>query len=253
MSFAYRHIEARRFAATRAPRLLALSRRVKEQILEGYPHLADRIEVVYNPVDIDEYHPKLREQFRVATRRELRTDDDATVFLLVGNDFRRKGVTTALRALCYLPANAVLWVVGHDKRLADYEELAGRLGVPVRFAGAQQDPRRFYAAADAFVFPSRYDAFGQAALEALACGLPVIASAAAGASELIETDRSGYVLRDPDDPRELGERMLSVTNRATRERLSTTARRTAEEHSWERHFDRMLRVYEEVRAGRCSG
>ena len=253
MSFAYRHIEARRFAATRAPRVLALSRMVQEQILERYPYLADRVEVAYNPVDGDEYQPNLRARFRAATRRELQTDEKATVFLLVGNDFRRKGLTTALRALKYLPKGVALWVVGHDQRLAQYKQFAARLGVPVRFTGAQPDPRRFYGAADAFVFPSRYDIFGQAALEAFSCGLPVVVSTAAGVSELIEEGVNGHRLRDPDSARELGERMLHLIDPTTRQRMSLEARQTADKHRWEKHFDRILRIYEEIRDGKTSG
>lgn len=253
MSFAYRHLEARRYGTTRAPRVLALSRLVREQILEEHPHLADRVEVAYLPVDTDEYHPRRRSQYRDVTRRELQTADDATVFLLVGNDFRRKGLTTALRALLYLPRSAVLWVVGHDPRLADYEAYARGLGVPARFADGQREPGRFYAAADAFVFPSRYDIFGQAGLEALASGLPLVVSTSAGVSELVEERRNGLLLRDPENPRELGECMRELMDVAKRERMSKEARRAAEKHCWQRHFERLLRVYEEIRKGKCSG
>lgn len=247
MSYAYRHLEARRYGGTRPPRVLAISRMVREQILDRYPHLADRVEVAYNPIDVEEYHPGLGRQHRDATRRELETPDEATVFLFVGNDFRRKGLSTALRALVYLPPGAVLWVVGHDERRRDYEQYAAKLGVPVRFTGRHRDPRRFYAAADAFVFPSRYDTFGQVALEALACGLPVVASSAAGVSELIEGGESGYVQRYPDDPRELGRRMLELMDPETRCRMSEPARRTAEMHGWDEHMRHILRVYEWVR------
>lgn len=250
MSFAYRHIERRRFAGPHAPRVLALSRLVQEQILSRYPHMADRVEVLYNPVDVDAYHPGAREQLRQPTREELTTDDGATVFLLVGNDFRRKGVSTALRALKYLPQHAVLWVVGHDERLREYQRFAAQLGVSVRFTGSQPDPLRYYASADAFLLPSRYDAFGQAGLEAFACGLPVIVSAAAGVSELIEESVNGYCLRNADSPRELGEHMLRLVDPSTRARMSEEARRTAVEHQWDQHFARVLQVYEEIRAAK---
>jgi glycosyltransferase involved in cell wall biosynthesis len=81
----------------------------------------------------------------------------------------------------------------------------------------------------------------------------VIASAAAGVSELIEPDRSGYVLEDPESAGELGHRMRALADPAVRRRMAQEARRTAENYCWDRHFDRILGVYEEVREGRCRG
>jgi UDP-glucose:(heptosyl)LPS alpha-1,3-glucosyltransferase len=71
----------------------------------------------------------------------------------------------------------------------------------VRFLGPQTDVRPYLAAADAFLQPAWYDPFPNACLEALACGLPVIASSSTGTAELIRSGENGSICQagDPDD------------------------------------------------------
>jgi UDP-glucose:(heptosyl)LPS alpha-1,3-glucosyltransferase len=120
---------------------------------------------------------------------------DAVVFLQVGSGFERKNVATAMRALAELPAHAWLVVVGRERKRAAYAELARTLGVADRvlLAGPQADPRPFYGAADAFVLPTLYDPCPNAALEAMACALPVITSTKSGAAELVRAHDAGLV------------------------------------------------------------
>ena len=113
----------------------------------------------------------------------------------IGSGFERKGVGPALRALRDCP-DAALVVVGDDKHRARYEADATRLGVAgrVRFVGSVMDPLPYYAMADILLAPTLYDPFPNAVLEALACGLPVIATDACGAAEILEEDISGWVV-----------------------------------------------------------
>jgi UDP-glucose:(heptosyl)LPS alpha-1,3-glucosyltransferase len=67
------------------------------------------------------------------------------------------------------------------------------IAAQVHFVGRQQDVRPFYGAADVFALPTLYDPFPNAALEAMACGLPVVTSTTSGAAELIEDGRTGFV------------------------------------------------------------
>jgi UDP-glucose:(heptosyl)LPS alpha-1,3-glucosyltransferase len=118
------------------------------------------------------------------------------LFLFVGNGFERKGVPRLLRAFAALSERtARLLVVGGDRRLEAARRLAERLGVAgqVTFVGPQQDVRPFYGAADAFALPTLYDPFPNAALEALACGLPLLVSTTCGVAELIDEGTNGYV------------------------------------------------------------
>jgi UDP-glucose:(heptosyl)LPS alpha-1,3-glucosyltransferase len=100
------------------------------------------------------------------------------VVLFVGSGFERKGLAHLLRAMALAGGKARLWVIGKGDK-GPYLRLAEKLGLSSRvtFWGPHQDVRSFYAAADLFAFPTLYDPFPTAAMEALAAGLPVITTA----------------------------------------------------------------------------
>src|SRR6266702_909399 len=105
-------------------------------------------------------------------------------------------VRDEIRARFGTPQERLLVIFGRDKAQGRAERLAGSLGIAsrVHFAGAQEDVRPWYAAADSFVLPSLYDPFPNAALEAMACGLPVVTTPQCGAAELIVEGVNGFVV-----------------------------------------------------------
>jgi UDP-glucose:(heptosyl)LPS alpha-1,3-glucosyltransferase len=186
--------ERRLYASPRLQRVICISRMVQDEIHQRFGVPRERLPVIYNAIDPAAFHPGLAAH-RAAVRARAGIADDACVFLLVGSAYARKGVGRALAALARLPAAAHLLVVGRDRHPARYEALARQLGVAQRvtFAGAQQDPKPFFGAADAFVLPTLYDALSNAVLEALACGLPVVTSDRCGAGELVRDHAAGTV------------------------------------------------------------
>ncbi|WP_009207378.1 glycosyltransferase family 4 protein [Sulfuricella denitrificans] len=187
--------EKKLFASTQLKAVICNSSMVKEEIQRYFGLPEEKLHVIYSGVDLDAFHPGLRELHRTAVLAQNNIPADATVFLFVGSGFERKGLATALRALADLPASAHLLVVGKDKKLEQFRRLANKLGVEarVRFLDGQENVKPFYGAADAFVLPTLYDPFPNAALEAFACGLPVITSTKSGAAELIRTGENGFV------------------------------------------------------------
>jgi hypothetical protein len=98
------------------------------------------------------------------------------LILFVGSGYERKGLPTLLQALAAMERrDARLWVVGRDKQETLMRKLAQTLGIDQRvmFLGGQSDVRPFYGAADVFALPTLYDPFPNAALEAMASGLPL--------------------------------------------------------------------------------
>lgn len=172
------------------------SRMVRDDIAQRFDVAAEKLHVIHNGVDLAHFHPGLRTEHRRRVRAELGIDEQAPLVLFVGSGFERKGVPALLRALAQMTrpdAHAV--IVGKDRGQQDAEQLARRLGIDARvhFLGGRQDVRPYYGAADVFALPTLYDPFPNAALEALACGLPLLTSPTSGAAELVDA-RFGVVV-----------------------------------------------------------
>jgi UDP-glucose:(heptosyl)LPS alpha-1,3-glucosyltransferase len=135
----------------------------------------------------------------------------------VGSGFERKGVAPFLAALARLPGTDCAIVVGKDKDAPRYRALAGRLGLGARvvFAGGVSDVRPYYGAADVFVLATLYDPFPNAALEAMACALPVVTGPKCGTAELLAGNRGGRVA-DPLDTAALALAMDALAGEAAR-------------------------------------
>ena len=176
--------------------------------------------------------------------------DRETLFVFVGNDYHRKGLPAALAATNRLLAEArpvrLLAVGGKPYRRFSYALRRRAATDALLFTGQVDDPLPYYAAADAFVLPSLYDPCGLSVLEAAACGLPVITTRLAGASELLRDGVHGYVLDDPCDVAQLADRMRALLDPALRQRLGEAARQTMLEHTLERNCDEIVAVYERI-------
>jgi len=151
------------------------------------------------------------------------------VVLFVGSEFRRKGLADLIRAM---GPDITLLVVGQGERLGYYQKLAQKHGVSERvfFKGLTDNVRHFYAAADVVALPSLREAFGMSILEAMACGLPVVSSAATGVAGIIEDGKNGYIFKDS---RQIGSILQLLKAADLRRSIGRRARLTAEKHTWE--------------------
>jgi len=185
---------------------------------------------IRNGVDIKRFEPQARLQRRSAARADLDLAPETFVLLLIGNDWRNKGLQTLIEALDICrDLTTKLLVVGNDA-VKPFDATIQRLGLPdrIRFLTPSQDVMKFYAAADAYAGPSLKDAYGLPVIEAMASGLPVIASLNAGVSEIIKDGLNGLLLRSPTNAEELaGLIRRLVDNPSLREQLSENAVNTA--------------------------
>jgi UDP-glucose:(heptosyl)LPS alpha-1,3-glucosyltransferase len=183
------------FASARLKVVICNSQMVRAEISTRFGTPLDKLALIRNAVDGAAFHPGLRAEMRAGVRQQIGVPPDASVVLHVGSGFERKGVAATLAAAARARTRPWVVVVGRDKHPARYAALARRLGLGerVRFAGAVSDVRPYYAAADAFVLASLYDPQPNAALEAMACGLPVVTSTKCGAAELLREGESGHV------------------------------------------------------------
>ncbi|HLA84493.1 MAG TPA: glycosyltransferase family 4 protein [Thermoguttaceae bacterium] len=233
--------------------VLALSRRVADDLVRHHDVPRERMRLVYNGVDTERFSPERRERHRDAIRRQLGVAPESTLLLIVAHNFRLKGVSMLLEAMSRWPhARPVDLVVVGGKRPDRFVRVARRrgLGRKVHFVGSVEDTVPYYAAADVYVHPTFYDPCSLVVLEALAAGVPVATTRQNGASELMADGREGVLLDNPADVGEFVQKIEPLLDPSRRERMGRAARRLALRHTFTRNIDELIAVYEEVRAAR---
>lgn len=220
-------LERRMYASRWLRVVICRSRMVKDEIRERFGVPEERLHVVYDPVDADRFHPGLR-SLRGWVRERSRISDSATLFLLVGSDYRKQGVPAAIAALALLPPTTHLMIIGADSHVPRYHQLARQHGITQRvtFVGPQAERKPYYGAADVLLMPALYDPGSEVALEAMACGLPVIASTKSGAAELVRDHDAGLVC-DALDINGIAAHMRALQDEVMRARLGANARTAA--------------------------
>jgi D-inositol-3-phosphate glycosyltransferase len=223
----------RRVVAT-ADAIVAASEHERALLMDLYGAAAQRIEVIPCGVDPERFRPLER----AACRRELGLGGEPLV-LFVGRLEPLKGIELLIDALVHLDGVTLL-VVGGDARSAAYqaelERRAARRAVAarVRFVGAVPQERLplYYNAADVCAVPSFYESFGLVALEALACGVPVVAARVGGLSATVRDGENGFLV-PWRDPAVFAERIgRLVQDHALRGRMGQAARMTAQRFTW---------------------
>jgi UDP-glucose:(heptosyl)LPS alpha-1,3-glucosyltransferase len=239
-------IESRVFADA-SQTIQCNSEMVRDQLRARHGVPEARLALIWNGVDLERFHPRRRAAERERVRAELGAPAGALAWLLVGSELRRKGFDTALRALSAGgPGDAELWVCGRDRPEA-WRALAERLGAAprVRFLGPRADLERIYAAADALLLPTRYDAFANVCLEAAAAGLPVVTSGTNGAARFLGD--AAHVVPDPEDAVGFAKALDALAEPAERARLGAAARARAETRSWTQHVAELRELYARLR------
>ncbi len=218
-------MEKRLFASPWLQAVICNSRMVRDEIRDRFGVPEAKLHVVYNAVDSEVFHPRLREQ-RAAVLERVGIDESATVFLLAGSGYEHSGAGAAIEALAELPPSARLMIAGRERHARRYHELAQTMGVAERVivAGADLDLRSCYGAADVFVLPTLYDPAPESTLEAMACELPVVTSTKSGAAELVLANDAGLVC-PAGDIAGLAAQMRTLLDPATRARQGANARR----------------------------
>ena len=244
-----------------ADRILAPTPSEAAQLVGLYHATPDHIRIVPPGVDHTLFFPRDRAQAR--ERLHL---TGVRLVLFVGRLQPHKGPDVAVRALAEAMArdpdgtlDVVLAVVGgpsgsgHGEEVVRLMELATALGVAERVMLFPPQPQvrlaDFYAAADAVLVPSRSESFGLVALEAQACGTPVIAAAVGGLRFVVE-EGVGGLLVEGHDPADHATRLLSVlADPAEAARMGRDGARQALRFTWDATAQEVLGVYRELMPG----
>ncbi len=217
--------------------VLAVSNFVANQVSATASLPAECIHVLHNGVDTERFNPQLIDGERDMCRQELGLIPDDVAFLMVAHNLRLKNIDLMHRVF-----NSVSRSCPHV-RLVLLGKHQPNFSAPwLIYAGASSRPERYYAAADAMVHPTYYDACANVVLEALASGLPVISSDRNGSAELMEHGRHGYILPV------IGNRLIVrrqwedairqlATESTHRTKMSKAARQLAQNHTLTNYVD----------------
>lgn len=241
--------------AREANLLIASTEDESRDLVDVYGADPDRVYVVPPGVDLSMFQPIDRAE----ARRKIGYGP-GRLLLFVGRLERLKGVDVAIKALALLRDrnhdDVRLLILGEDSKEADESEkerlkaVAAAAGVRDRvdFLGsvAHHELPYFYSAADVTVMPSYSESFGLVALEAQACGRPVVASNVSGLRSVVRDDVSGYLV-DSQDAAAYAERIgRLLNNQELAAQMGARGRLLAQRFSWTRTADRLELLFERL-------
>lgn len=245
-----------------ADRIVVATPAEQSQLEFLYKANSKKLRIIPPGVDLSHFYPIPRDEAREVIGVPLKN----RMILFVGRIEPLKGLETLIRALAYMQKTSQLVccphslvIVGGDPEetplnvnaeMARVQALVRELDIRdlVLFLGKkdQQTLPYYYSAADVVVVPSHYESFGMVALEAMACGTPVVASQVGGLGFLIRDGVTGYVIPD-GEPELLGNRLMElILDPQLREKMGRQASQLAQEYSWERIAAEIANLYEEV-------
>lgn len=221
------------------PLFLPVSQGVERELRTHYAIGPAPVRIIPNAADTEVFKPITPEE-KVGWRHANGLSRKDTVLAFAGGEWARKGLEFAIEALARIQRPDVkLLVLGQDAEARRFDELARRLGVRDRIVlgGFRRDVAAGLGASDIFLFPSRYEAFSLATIEAASCGLPIVATRINGAEDFITPGHNGFFIEhNPEQIARILEPLLASPG--LRQEMGQAARRHVEEHyTWDRVAD----------------
>ncbi len=219
--------------AGRYRRIVAISDMVRRHMSDYYSIARDKIDIVYNGVDTERFHPE-------------ETPGGPLRILFSAGNFRLKGLLPLLNAAAEAARKKIdfnLTVMGRGRK-ERYEPIIDRLKIRdrVTFLGETSSPEAIYRQAHVLVHPTFYDACSLTTMEAMASGVPVITTAWNGASALVSPGQDGFVIDDPGDVPGISSALEMLANEEKRKEMGRNARLKLEQYTIGRNADLMERI-----------
>ena len=234
------------------PRVIAVSRYMRDEVLDSYRIPEDHVHVIHNGVDLDEFNPTRREALRAEERGRWGIPDGAVCLLFMGHNYRLKGLWPLLEAVRAVRAERPaidlhLLVAGRGTgrgQRGRAQRFIARHGLEkvVHVAGPIRPAIRAFAAADVFAHLSWHDAFGFVTLEAMASAVPVITTPYVGASEIVADGVSGLLV-EPGDQEAITAAVRRMLDPEERRKIAVAALEEGRRHPEEGNFARVLEVF----------
>jgi len=255
-------IEGEREVIEIADKLVAATEDEKKQLTNRYSAPAGKIAVIPPGVDITRFYPIPADE----AKEFIGIPRDERMLLFVGRIEPLKGIDILIRAIAQLRHADVLsecphylYIIGGEpepgskdmnKEMRRLQNLCQELGVGdlVIFLGKrdQDTLQYYYSAAEIVVMPSHYESFGMVALEAMACGTPVIATQVGGLQHLVQNEKTGFTI--PNDNVEILEERLTqlICKKELREEMSRNSISYARSYAWDVITPRIIDLYHET-------
>ncbi len=245
-----------------ADRIVAATLAEQSQLQFLYHADQTKISIIPPGVDISHFYPIAPDEAKCA----IGVPDTDRMLLFVGRIEPLKGVDTLIRAIAHMRTTGVtdqfphyLAIIGGDpnasttdmdSEMARLQQISHELGLDdlVVFLGkrSQSSLPYYYSAAEVLIMPSHYESFGMVALEAMACGTPVVASQVGGLAFLIQDGVTGFVVPG-GDYLALSDRLTQLVSQPElRKRLGQQAAAYASDYAWENITSRVLDLYQDV-------
>ena len=246
------YLERNIFKQDNYRRIIVNSRLSRQHVMQYYGVPDTKVRLVYNGVDHKLFHPDPTGLLRAAARERFGLSATDRVLAFSANDFKRKGLVHALTLLSRLRRAGYpfrLLIAGRgNKQQVEQRASALNIGNDILFLGHVAAPHDVYHASDLVILPTRYDPFANVCLEAMACGIPVLTTCCNGASELIEHETSGFVVKQPEDIDTMADTLARFFDAPEDLRIAMGCRASevAQKYTIEQNVERTLHVYNEI-------
>lgn len=242
--------ERARFRGRRHDTVVTVTSGGRDELESLYGRVRPRVVTIPNGVDLEQFRPPPPDE-RARLRAEFGLDDEDRVALFVGHDLPGKRLDRAIAALVHAPTVLLLVVGGVAATVEAARRQAEELGVADRvlLIGPRNEVHRLFGMCDMFVFPSGYETFGLVVLEALASGLPVIATPVGCAPDVIVDGVNGFLVSP--DPAEIGARMEQVASIKPGS-WADAARASVEPFAWRHVAERYLELAIDIARRRAT-
>ncbi len=216
-----------KFSIEKSDGVTAVSKYLKEKTLTNY-HIEKDIRVINNFVDTNEYKRKQN-----ACLKQKLSSAEKKMLVHISNFRAVKRVTDVIKIFDIVNKKipSILVLVGDGPERSNCELLVRELGLQnsVKFLGKQQELIEILSSADLFLIPSQSESFGLSALEAMACGVPVISSSVGGLPEVVLHNQTGYIAEIGDVERMAKYAIDLLTNETKHRLFAAAGRKRAEE------------------------
>lgn len=218
----YLSLEKAVFEPSASAEILLISEPEKEKFINCYNTQEKRFHTLPPGISKDRRKPENTEEIRESVHREFGIADDEFLLLMVGSGFKTKGLDRSIKALASLPETlrmkTKLFVIGHGKT-KPFEKVAGKYKVSgqLRFLGGRDDVPRFLFAADLLLHPAYSENTGTVLIEAMASGLPVLATDICGYAYHIRDAEAGLLIASPFKQQSFNEKLKYMLLSSERE------------------------------------